>query len=110
MKRNLEFQLDLMDATNVVVTTTSELRRDGRPYANQRISDTALRFISQKGREQAIACDKWDSIRDNRRAVAETIEALRGIERWGTGEIVDAAFQGFTAIPASASAGTPVRP
>jgi hypothetical protein len=40
----------------------------------------------------------------------QAIEALRGIERWGTGEMVDAAFQGFTAIPASATAGIPVRP
>jgi hypothetical protein len=42
--------------------------------------------------------------------VAKTIDALRGVERWGTGEMVDAAFAGFTAIPASASAGIPVRP
>jgi hypothetical protein len=42
VRRNLEFQLDLMDAANVVATTNSELRRDGRPYANQRISDTGV--------------------------------------------------------------------
>jgi hypothetical protein len=111
VKRNLQFQFDLMNAANVVVTTNSELRRDGRPYANQRISDAGVAvYFTRKGREQAIACDKWDSIRDNLHAVAKTIEALRGIERWGTAEMVDAAFQGFTAIPASASAGTPVRP
>jgi hypothetical protein len=111
VKRNLKLQLDMMHATNVVVTTNSELRRDGRPYANQRISDTGVSvYFTRKGREQAIACDKWDSIRDNLQAVAKTIEALRGIDRWGTGEMVDAAFQGFTAIPASASAGIPVRP
>ena len=111
VRRNLELQLELMDASNVVVTTNSELRRDGRPYANQRITDTGVAvYFTRKGREQAIACDKWDSIRDNLHAVAKTIEALRGIERWGTGEMVDAAFQGFTAIPASASAGSPVRP
>src|SRR5215217_163061 len=111
VKRNLQFQFDLMDATNIVVTTNSELRRDGRPYANQRISDTGVAvYFTRKGREQAIACDKWDSIRDNLHAVAKTIEALRGIDRWGTGEMVDAAFQGFTAIPANASAGTPVVP
>jgi hypothetical protein len=91
VRRNLEFELDLMDATNVVVTTNSELRRDGRPYANQRISDTGVAvYFTQKGHEQAIACDKWDSIRDNLRAVAKAFEALRGIERWGTGEMVDA--------------------
>jgi hypothetical protein len=111
VKRNLEQQLYLLDATNIVVTTNVELRRNGRPYANQRISDTGVAvYFTRKGREQAVACDKWDSIRDNLQGVAKTIEALRGIDRWGTGEMVDAAFQGFTAIPASASAGTPVRP
>ena len=111
VKRNLEFQLDLMDATNVVVTTNSELRRDGRPYANQHISDTGVVvYFTRKGREQAIARGNWDSIRDNLQAVAKTIEAVRGVERWGTGEMVDAAFAGFTAIPASATAGIPVRP
>jgi hypothetical protein len=93
------------------VTTNSELRRDGRPYANQRISDTGVAvYFTRKGHEQAVACDKWDSIRDNLQAVAKTIEALRGIDRWGTGEMVDAAFQGFTAIPASANLGIQVRP
>src|SRR5437870_5321142 len=42
VKRNLELQLDLMDATKIVVTTNVELRRDGRPYAGQRISDPGV--------------------------------------------------------------------
>jgi hypothetical protein len=86
VKRNLEFQLDLMNASNVVLTTNIELRRDGRPYANQRISDTGVAvYFTRKGCEQAIACDKWDSVRDNLHAGAKTIEALRGIDRWGQG-------------------------
>lgn len=81
VKRNLEQQLYLLDATNIIVT----LRLDGRPYANQRIADTGVAvYFTRKGREQAVACDKWDSIRDNLQAVAKTIEALRAIERWGT--------------------------
>jgi hypothetical protein len=42
VRRNLELHLDLMDAMNVVVTTNSELRHGGRPYANQRITDTGV--------------------------------------------------------------------
>jgi hypothetical protein len=87
VKRNLEFQLDLMNASNVVLTTNIELRRDGRPYANQRISDTGVAvYFTRKGCEQAIACDKWDSVRDNLHAVAKTIEALRGSDRWDRGD------------------------
>jgi len=33
------------------------------------------------------------------RAVWKTIEALRGIERWGAKEMVNAAFRGFKALP-----------
>lgn len=29
----------------------------------------------------------------------QTIEALRGIERWGTGDMVEQAFTGFVALP-----------
>jgi DnaJ-domain-containing protein 1 len=32
-------------------------------------------------------------------AIAKTIDALRGIERWGTGDMIEAAFRGFTALP-----------
>jgi DnaJ-domain-containing protein 1 len=34
-------------------------------------------------------------------AIKKTIEALRGIERWGSGEDMEAAFSGFAALPAS---------
>ena len=33
-------------------------------------------------------------------AIAKTIEALRGINRWGTGDMMEAAFKGFSALPA----------
>lgn len=33
-------------------------------------------------------------------AIAKTIEALRGIARWGTGDMLEAAFTGFMALPA----------
>jgi phage tail tape-measure protein len=39
-------------------------------------------------------------------AIAKTIEALRGIARWGTGDMLEAAFTGFTALPAPAATGT----
>jgi hypothetical protein len=95
----------------VVVTTNSELRRDGRPCANQRIEQVGVAvYVKRKGRSQVTVCTRWNSIHDYLQAAAKTIEALGGIDRRGTGEMVDAACAGFTAIPASASGGTPVRP
>lgn len=45
------------------------------------------------------ACDKWNKIKDNMQAIAKTIEALRGIERWGSGDMMERAFTGFAALP-----------
>lgn len=111
VKRDLQRQLNLMRSVNGVVTTNIELRRDGRPYAGQRVEDTGVAvYFIRKGRDQVMACDRWNSVRDNLQAIAKTIEALRGIDRWGTGEMVDAAYAGFTALPATASAGMMSRP
>jgi DnaJ-domain-containing protein 1 len=48
----------------------------------------------------SFACDRWQKIEHNMQAIAKTIEALRGIARWGTGDMLEAAFTGFTALPA----------
>jgi DnaJ-domain-containing protein 1 len=40
---------------------------------------------------------------DNIYAIGKTIDALRGIERWGTGDMVEQAFTGFVALPAPKS-------
>ena len=45
------------------------------------------------------ACDRWETIRENMQEVAKTIEALRGIERWGSGSMVEQAFTGFVSLP-----------
>ena len=36
-------------------------------------------------------------------AIAKTIDALRGIARWGTGDMVEAAFRGYVALPSAVS-------
>jgi hypothetical protein len=47
------------------------------------------------------ACDAYVTVRENAWAIAKTIEALRGIERWGASDMMERAFRGFTALPAS---------
>ena len=75
--------------------------RDGLPYANQpEPSDQgAAIYFERKGKQMAFSCDRWDRVRDNIQAIRHTIAALRGLERWGTGDMVEAAFTGFTALP-----------
>lgn len=99
-------QLELMGVGdwNIVISTNIPLRRDGLPYAGQRDPEDrgVAVFWSDKGEQRVIACDRWDRVKDNLRALEKTIEAMRGIERWGSTDIVNKAFTGFAALPAPA--------
>lgn len=95
-------ELRLMGAQRVVLSTNVALRRDGLPLAGQRQPDdpgVAVFFTDRKGRPLAFACDRWAKVEDNLVGVQKTIEALRGIARWGAGDAVDAAFGGFECLP-----------
>lgn len=94
-------ELRLMGAREIIISTNIPLRRDGLPYASGREpEDTAVAvYFSYDGNSQCIPCDKWDRVQDNMQAVNLTICAIRGLERWGAKEMVDAAFRGFVALP-----------
>lgn len=47
------------------------------------------------------ACDKWDRVADNIAAIAQHIDALRRIDRYGVGK-VEQAFAGYLALPPAA--------
>jgi len=94
-------ELRRMGARLPVLSTNVPLRRDGLPYAVQKEPDDpgVAVYFEWKGRQMAFACDRWDRVRDNVQAVRHTIAALRGLDRWGTGDMVEAAFRGFEALP-----------
>ena len=96
---------------NVVISTNIALRRDGLPLANQRQPDDVgvAVYFTYKKRQMSFACDRWEKIEHNMQAIAKTIEALRGIARWGTGDMLEAAFTGFSALPPPAHATTSPR-
>lgn len=91
----------------IVISTNIALRRDGLPLAGQRQPEdvgVAVYFLYKK-RQMSFACDRWEKIEHNMQAIAKTIEALRGIARWGTGDMLEAAFTGFAALPAPTASG-----
>jgi hypothetical protein len=55
----------------------------------------------------AIPCDRWKLVEHNVRAIALTIEAMRGMERWGAKHMITAMFTGFKALPQKASGKDP---
>lgn len=94
-------EIDLLGGKNVVLSSNVPLRRDGLPLAGQaqpKDPGVAIYFL-YKEKQMAFACDRWWRIEENIQAIKKTIEALRGIARWGTGDMLQAAFEGFTALP-----------
>lgn len=98
---HLQGECDRLGAVDIVLSSNLKTRLDGLPYSQQgKVEDPGVAlYFELDGVEQCIPCDKWDRPEDNVRAIAKTIEALRGIERWGAKEMVNAAFRGFKALP-----------
>ena len=94
-------EIKLLGGTHVVLSSNLSLRRDGIPLAGQRQpTDKGVAvYFFRRGKHMAFACDRWDKIEDNIRAVAKTIEAVRGIDRWGASEMMERAFTAFEALP-----------
>ena len=101
-QRCLFDELHRLGARNIILSTNVKLRRDGMPYASQREPDDRgiAVYFKHKNRDMVFSCDRWDKVKDNTQAVRHTIAALRGIERWGSGDAMEAAFTGFQALPA----------
>lgn len=96
-------EIAMMGGSYPVLSTNIELRRDGLPYAQQREpADAGVAvYFMRKGKQMVFACDRWDRARDNVRAIEKTIEAMRGIERWGASDMLERAFSAFVALPSS---------
>lgn len=94
-----------MGGSYPVLSSNLILRQDGLPRAQQgEPSDPGIAvYFMRKGKQMVFACDRWDRARDNVRAIQKTIEAMRGIERWGASDMLERAFSAFVALPASSS-------
>ena len=100
-------ELNRLGAASIVLSTNIELRQDGLPYSNRRQPDDkgVCAYFKLDGVEQCFPCDRWNKIEHNMWAIMKSIEALRGLERWGAKDMVTAAFKGFQALPDYSSSG-----
>jgi hypothetical protein len=101
IRQLLAKEMRLMNVSNWVISSNVAVRNDGLPYANQKAPDDpgVVLYFTRKGVDIAISCDSWHYVDANLRAIGLTIEAIRGMERWGTEEMIDRAFTGFKALP-----------
>ncbi len=95
-------ELRLLGATDLVISSNlqQKVRGDGF-YSGQRVEDNGIAiYFNLKGDNKVMACDKWDRVEHNLWALALSIKAIRGLERWGGSEFLDGLFTGFKALPA----------
>ena len=99
-------ECQLLGGRDMILSTNIPLRQDGLPYAGmaQPKDPGAAVYFRYKEQTVCFACDRWQKVEDNLRAIALTIEALRGIARWGTGDMLQSAFRGFQALPSPTAA------
>jgi hypothetical protein len=101
-RRELIWELQRLGARHIIISTNVPLRRDGQPFADGKPTngDPAVAvWFELDGEQQCIPCDRWSKVGDNIRAIGKSVEAIRGLERWGAQSMVKAAFKGFAALP-----------
>jgi hypothetical protein len=103
-------ELRKLGARNVVISSNMPVRPDGIPYADgpqQPNGDPGVAVywsvsMSVGGEWRLVPycmpCDKWNRIADNLHAIALSINAMRGLDRWGA-VTVEQAFAGFAELP-----------
>jgi hypothetical protein len=97
-------EVNRLGGRNAIISTNIELRRDGLPYASftQPGDPGVALYFTYKGKQMCFCCDRYRKAEDNMHAISLTISALRGVARWGTGDMMESAFRGFAALPAPA--------
>lgn len=104
----LDKELRQLDAKHLVIEVDcdeSQIRRDGQPRADARMRSPGviLSFDSRHG-PLRYACDAFLVYRDNIRALALGLEALRKVERYGIAARGEQ-YQGYRALPSGLAIG-----
>jgi hypothetical protein len=98
----LSYEIERLGASSWVLqidVAEYDLRKDGGLRANAQPSSHAIRinFIAKAKGALSFAIDRYDDWRDNVRAVAKTLEALRVVDRYGVATAGEQ-YRGWTAI------------
>lgn len=89
---------------DVIISTNLQLQNNGLPYSSQKPpKDTgaSVWWVGKNKQQRVIALDSYNKVEHNLSAIGKTLEAMRGINRWGGSEILERTFTGFIALPAT---------
>lgn len=98
-------ELNMLGAKDIIISTNIHTyEKGGRQvmYADQSASTSdpgVAVYYTWKAEQYCLSCDKWRSVKENLQAIMKTVNAIRGIERWGSGDMLKAAFAGFKELP-----------
>lgn len=103
--KRVSAELGRLGATHEILSTNVVLRIDGLPRSGQPEPDDpgAAVYFRLKAQPRCLACDRWNRVADNIAAIAQHIDALRRIDRYGVGTM-EQAFAGYAALPANTAA------
>lgn len=105
----LRDELARFGAENIIVSSDMKQRQDGGGFLSSQSEPADPGIVARfqwGGRPFIIACDGYNSVAGNLRAVQETIAAMRAIDRHGSTRLLEQAVSGFSALPPAA--GDPV--
>lgn len=96
--KDLDYEVERVGGTNVVLSMSVPLRVDGRPRGDATVIDPGVcLYMTVDGMPLRFACDKWLDWRENVRAITVHLEAMRAIERYGVGDKREV-FSGYTGL------------
>lgn len=94
-----------LDEEEVTISSNVPLRNDGLPradYMRSGVKDPGVAVYFKHNKDAVVlCCDRWQSVEQNLKAIAITIEDIRRIERNGVSDFIKRSFTGFKALPAS---------
>lgn len=98
-------ELRRLKAKDVIITSNLQTKARGEGFlSNQRVDDTGIAvYFKLKDQPKVMACDRYRQVEHNLWALFLSIQAIRGLERWGGSELLDGLFRGFTALPSPES-------
>jgi hypothetical protein len=104
-RQSLLEELRRMKAVNIVISTNVPIKQDGNPYATYaKPADVGVAvYFSIDNKQMALCCDRWNTLEANLKALKMSVEAMRGLDRWGVSDILNRAFMGFKALPEKAA-------
>ncbi len=102
----LDHEIRLLGGSEIIISTNMPTRQDGGVYSNAKEpADSGVAvYFKRRGESVVLCCDRWRTVRENTRAIALSVAAMRGLDRWGVSEILSRIFKGFAALPAPATA------